>query len=103
MRRTLLSPLAALLIAANARAEPRIRHPVRLEYIRGEGTQTCPSEGGLRHLILSRMKEDPFSPMALAKVRVAILRMGSAFQASFELLDDAGDYVAGQPMPRRDD
>src|SRR5262245_47122348 len=98
-----LALLAALLLAPNARAEPRIPHPVRLEFLPGEGTQTCGGEGALRHVILSRMKEDPFSPAAKAKARVAIRRVGSAFQASYELLNDAEEFVGGQTLPRRDD
>src|SRR4051812_46391624 len=99
----LLTPLSALLFAANARAQPRIPHPVELEFIRGEGTRACPGEGMLRHAITSRMQEDPFMPAAPSKVRVTILRMGSAFQASYELVNEAGEFVTGQPLPKRDD
>jgi hypothetical protein len=62
-----LAPLPALLLAANARAEPFIRHPVRLEYERGPGAEGCPAEAAVRHAIVTSAidtKEDPFSPTA---------------------------------------
>ena len=98
-----LTLLAALLLATNACAEERIRHPVQLEYIHGEGTRVCPPQSALHHMITSRMPEDPFVPSALSKARVLILRVGSAFQASYELLNDAEEWVGGFTLERRDD
>jgi hypothetical protein len=90
----LLAPLLALLLAARARAEPFIRHPVRLEYELGPGAEGCPKEAAVRHAILLRAidtKEDPFSPTAKAKLRVVIVQVGPRFKASYELRDDAGE------------
>jgi hypothetical protein len=97
-----LAPLPALLLAANARAEPFIRHPVRLEYELGPGTETCQDEAVVRHVILSsavNTKEDPFSPTAKALLRVVIVRVGPMFKASYELRDDAGKLVMERPLP----
>jgi hypothetical protein len=98
----LFAPIPALLFAASARAEPFIRHPVRLEYELGPGTESCPAEAVVRHVILSHpigMKEDPFSPDAKALVRVTIVRAGLMFKASYELRDDAGKLVMERPLP----
>jgi hypothetical protein len=105
-RMLLFAPLPALLLAANARAEPFIRHPVRLEYELGPGAEDCPNEAAVRHAILLRaieMKEDPFSPTAKAKVRVVIVRVGPRFKASYELRDDAGERVMERQLPEDDD
>jgi hypothetical protein len=101
-----LAPLSTLLLAANARAEPFIRHPVRLEYELGPGAEGCPNEAAVRHAILMRSidtKEDPFSPTAKAKLRVVIVRVGPRFKASYELRDDAGERVMERPLPEDED
>jgi hypothetical protein len=100
-----LAPLPALLLAANARAEPFIRHPVRLEYELGPGTEKCPNAAAVRHAIVTHAintKEDPFSPEAKALVRVVIVRVGPRFKASYELRDDAGELVMERPLPEDD-
>src|SRR4051812_5391249 len=98
-----LAPLAALLFATTAHAQERIPHPVQLEYSHAEGTRGCPPEWALHHLISSRMKADPFVPSALSKARVIILRVGPSFQPSYELLNDAEEWVGGFTLTRRDD
>jgi hypothetical protein len=98
-----LAPLPALLFAANARAEqPFIRHPVRLEYELGPGTEECPSAAAVRLAILRHAintKEDPFSPDAKALVRVTIVHAGQRFRTSYELRDDAGELVMERQLP----
>jgi hypothetical protein len=53
----------------------------------------------MRHAILARLDEDPFSDTAKAKLRVSIDRVGKMFQASYELCDEEGKCVQGAPVP----
>jgi hypothetical protein len=97
-----LAPLAALLFfAGTARAAPpRKPHFVTLEYVRGPGAEKgCPSEAMMRHAILARLDDDPFSDTAKATLRVSIIRVGKVFQASYELCDEDGECVDGAPVP----
>src|SRR6185436_16884106 len=95
-----LAAIPVLLLAANTRAVPRMPHQVKLEYVREAGAEkSCPSEAMMRHAILARLDEDPFSDTAKAMLRVTIVRVGEAFQASYELCDEVGECVQGSPVP----
>src|SRR5262245_29775782 len=103
VRMLCLAPLAGLLVAASARAAPlRTPHFVKLEYVRGPGTEkTCPSEAMARHAILARLDEDPFLDTAKAALRVTVVRSGEQFRASYELCDENGECMDGPPVPAR--
>lgn len=98
MRRSSLIPgaiaaMATALWVGVARADPPpIPRTVKLEYVRGPGAQSCPSEDTLRFAIAGRMAEKPWDPNASARLVVTIRRKGDLLEGLAEIRD-AGDQV----------
>jgi hypothetical protein len=68
---------------------------VRLDYVRGPGTESCPDERGLRGAIAGRLGYDPAQPASLASaslptLRVSVARQDGGFVARAEKRNSAG-------------
>lgn len=77
--------LALLCVPVSARAQDP---SVRLEYVRGAGTQACPDEEGLRAAVAVHTGRDLFIAAGTWVLSVRIERQGSTYVATEELRDD---------------
>ncbi len=59
-------------------------------YVRGEGTDECPSEVALRLSVLARLGYDPFSPQASPVVIARVDAVEQGFLGTVELIDREG-------------
>jgi len=78
-----IAAMATALWVGVARADPPpIPRTVKLEYVRGPGAQSCPSEDTLRFAIAGRMAEKPWDPNASARLVVTIRSPGQRTRSS---------------------
>jgi hypothetical protein len=82
--------LSLFLCEDPARAEPR----ARFVYLRGAGTESCPSEVEVRQAVQVRLGYDPFSTYAASTMFTEVAAMPSGFSASLKLVD-ADNAVRG--------
>lgn len=82
-RSTLACGAAILLHASAARAEPA----ARFIYVRGEGTEACPSEWQVREAVVTRLGYDPFSSYAASTMFAEVTASGTGFTATLKLVD----------------
>ncbi len=89
---TALSTCAALSFTTQAHAEPA----ARFVYLRGKGTETCPSESDVRQAVQVRLGYDPFSTYAASTMfaEVSASSDGATFTANLKLVD-ADNSVRG--------
>lgn len=66
-----------------ARAEPS----ARFVYLRGKGTQTCPSESEVREAVQVRLGYDPFSTYAASTMFAEVASTSGGYTASLKLVD----------------
>jgi hypothetical protein len=62
----------------------------RLVYARGEGAESCPSEGFARHAVATRLGYDPFFPSAAKTIVAEIVREHDELRGRVELVDEQG-------------
>lgn len=87
--------VAIMAFANAARAEPT----ARFVYLRGKGTETCPTEDAIRSGVQTRLGYDPFNSYASSTmfVDVTVPRSDGAFAASLKLVD-ADNAVRGERL-----
>ncbi|MBX3208925.1 MAG: hypothetical protein KF764_28090 [Labilithrix sp.] len=66
-----------------ARAEPS----ARFVYLRGKGTETCPSESEVREAVQVRLGYDPFSTYAASTMFAEVASTSGGYTASLKLVD----------------
>src|SRR5262245_33238085 len=85
--------VAMLFVCSRLGATPA----ARLVYLRGKGTETCPSEGDVRDAVQARLGYDPFSVQAPSTMFVDMTAVNGGFAASLRLVDGSngvrGDRV----------
>lgn len=74
----------------------------RLEYTRGAGAETCPTEDELKGTIAARLGYDPFSQTATRVVAVRVSRQGAELRAQLDIRGDAGAGSRTLASPSRD-
>ncbi|WP_437869560.1 hypothetical protein [Sorangium sp. So ce363] len=81
-----------LLGAGDARAAPDApRAAMRIEVVRGPGTESCPGDAFLRAEVARRLGADPFQDDAPQVLTVRIAQEGPELTALLALRDGAGD------------
>jgi hypothetical protein len=76
-----------VLCTKDAFAEP---HAVRLQYVRGQGAESCPDEAFVRDAIGRSMRYDPFTAKATERLIVTMYGDGAHVQGKAELRNAAG-------------
>ena len=85
--------LAVCLLSVPARADPPAAAPIstaRLEFIRGQGAETCPGEQDLRDAVVVRLGHDPFTPHAAQRLIVVLSGSGTQLFGDISLPNAAG-------------
>lgn len=95
-----LSLLCALLSGAVAHAD---RAMVRLEYLRGAGTESCPSESVFRELVASRLGHDPFDGSGSRVFTIELSRAGRNVFLSVRDADEGGERILRGTLARCED
>jgi hypothetical protein len=83
---SLAAALGALLHAAPASAGPA----ARFVYLRGKGTESCPSEADVRQAVEQRLGYDPFFSYAAATMFTEVSAERGRFSVSLKLVDGDG-------------
>ena len=83
-----------LLGSGLARAEAPAVSPMRLEYVRARGAESCPQESFFRNVVAGHLGGrdafSPASPNAAKRVVLTLRRAGRGYGAQFVLFDAAG-------------
>ena len=91
----------ALLVAASvvgacvvAPAWATAPHKVRLEYVRGDGAESCAEATALRRAVSARLGYDPFDPKAANSIRFTLTGKDKKFYAH----DEKGEAKVGDTV-----
>lgn len=95
-----LSLLCALLSGAVAHAD---RPAAQLEYQRGAGTESCPSESVFRELVASRLGHDPFDGSGSRVFTIELSRAGRSVFLSIRDADEGGERILRGTLARCED
>ncbi|WP_437736417.1 hypothetical protein [Sorangium sp. So ce1335] len=94
MTAAVVAAAMGLLSAADAHAAPAPPRPaVRLEVVRGPGTEGCPDATFVRAEVARRLGADPFHDDAPQVLTVRVAREGPELTASLTLRDRAGETL----------
>src|SRR3954454_23345909 len=92
--RSTRAPAALACLAAMAIARDAVGAPTsKLTYVRGPGSEACPSESELRSAVAKRVGYDPFFPFAPRTVVAQIERVGRGFRAQIRIVEESGSLV----------
>ncbi|WP_437716301.1 hypothetical protein WMF45_07700 [Sorangium sp. So ce448] len=90
--RSAVAAATVLLGIADARAAPDApRAAMRIELVRGPGTEGCPGDAFLRAEVARRLGADPFQDGAPQLLTVRVAREGPELTAALALRDGEGD------------
>ena len=88
--------LGLLVLATSSVAQAGDR--VRLEWIRGEGADECPSGATMAAEITRRLGRDPFASDAAVAIEVALRREGTAWTAHIQARGESGAITAARDL-----
>jgi microcompartment protein CcmL/EutN len=84
--RTLVA-LATFAVLFGSSASARATPSARFIYVRGKGTETCPSEQAVRHAVHVRLGYDPFSIFATSTMFAEVASAKGGYTANLKLVD----------------
>jgi hypothetical protein len=89
------------LLAAHVFADgppPAPQLAVRLEYKRGKGAESCPTEQTMHNLLIGNFSYDPVKPDAGPVIQFEVTRRGPQFHVEITIEDAAGNLVWVEEM-----